>query len=60
MRKEHSMSYRQQRARLGELFTVFGNAIAAASAVSQGRQPAARDLRGLGIDPEQFRQIKRF
>lgn len=54
------MSYRQQRARLGELFTIMGNAIAAASAVDHGRQPSARHLRGLGIDPEQFRGIRRF
>lgn len=52
------MSYRQQRARLGEFFSVFGSAIAAASAVENGRQPAARDLRALGIDPERFSRIK--
>ncbi|EHK59030.1 hypothetical protein [Allomesorhizobium alhagi] len=52
------MSYRQQRARLGEFFNLFGSAIAAASAVENGRQPAARDLRALGIDPARFRQIK--
>ena len=54
------MSLGRRRMRLGELFAVMGNAIAVASAVDQGRQPAARHLRGLGIDPEQFRGIKRF
>lgn len=54
------MSYHQQRTRIGELFHVLGNAIAVASAVTHGRQPKARDLHGLGIDPEQFRQINRF
>jgi hypothetical protein len=52
------MSHRQKRAKLGELFSLFGSAIAAASAVDHGRQPAARDLRALGIDPERFRQIR--
>ena len=52
------MPHRQRRARLGEFFSVFGSAIAAAAAVDNGRQPAAHDLRTLGIDPERFRQIK--
>lgn len=54
------MSNRQQQSRVSEFFTVLGNAIAAASAVSHGRQPRARDLRGLGIDPVQFAKIRRF
>ncbi|MBA3449151.1 MAG: hypothetical protein H0T56_16410 [Pseudaminobacter sp.] len=45
---------------MGEFFTAFGSAIAAASAVSQGRQPDARNLRALGIDPVQFGKIRRF
>jgi hypothetical protein len=52
------MSYRQRRARLGEFFSVFGSAIAAAAAVDNGRQPAAHDLRALGIDPERFSKIR--
>ena len=52
------MSHRQKRARLGEFFNLFGSAIAAAAAVDNGRQPAAHDLRALGIDPERFHQIK--
>lgn len=45
------------RTKIGELFDIFGSAIAAASAVEARRQPKARDLRTLGIDPERFRQI---
>jgi len=48
------------RSKIADFFSVFGNAVAAAAAVDNGRQPRARDLRGLGIDPEQFRRIKRF
>jgi len=40
--------------------SIFGSAIAAASAVNQGREPNARDLNALGIDPEKFRQIRKF
>ncbi|MEW9806236.1 hypothetical protein [Mesorhizobium marinum] len=46
------------RSRLGGILTVFGDAIAAAAAVSEGRQPRAKNLRGLGIDPRQFRTIR--
>ena len=31
-----------------------------ASAVRQGAEPKARDLRGLGIDPAEFRKINRY
>lgn len=46
------------RIKIGDLFDIFGSAIAAASAVDARRQPKARDLRALGIDPEQFRKIR--
>jgi|GEM_PF-1639860 len=49
-----------KRSKLVELLGVFGNAVAAASAVNHGRQPNAHDLRALGIEPAQFRTIKRF
>ena len=52
--------FERTRAGIAEFVSVFGNAIAAASAVSHGRQPNARDLRGLGIDPARFREIRRF
>jgi hypothetical protein len=45
---------------LAQVFSIIGDAMATASAIEQGRRPAARHLRGLGIDPEAFRQIKRF
>jgi hypothetical protein len=48
------------RSRILGLLSAFGSAVAAASASSQGHQPKARDLRALGIDPEQFRTIKHF
>jgi hypothetical protein len=54
------MFTRPQHSRLGELFMLLGNAIAAASAVSHGRQPHAGNLRRLGIDVEEFRRINRF
>jgi hypothetical protein len=46
------------RTRIGEILSVIGDAIATAAAVRNGRQPKARNLRGLGIDPEQFRKIR--
>jgi hypothetical protein len=42
-----------------EVLTIIGDALAAAASVRAGRQPEARHLRGLGIDPEQFRKIGR-
>jgi hypothetical protein len=57
MRKDNSMS-NSARSRILDLLSTFGSAVAAASASSQGRQPRARDLRALGIDPEQFRKIR--
>lgn len=45
--------------RLLGLFDVFGSAIAAAGAADSNRQPRARDLRRLGIDPDQYRGIAR-
>lgn len=38
---------------------LLAHAVAAAGAVESGRTPRTRDLRGLGIDPEQFRRIGR-
>lgn len=42
-----------------EMFSIIGDAMATAAAVENRRQPDARHLRGLGIDPEQFRKIGR-
>jgi hypothetical protein len=52
------MSTTRTRTRLDELFTVIRDAIAIAAAVSERHQPKARNLRGLGIHPEQFRNIR--
>lgn len=49
---------RTTRMRIREIITVFGDAVAAAAAVNGGHQPKANNLRGLGIDPEQFRKIR--
>ena len=46
------------RTRIGDILTLIGDAIATAAAVGEGRQPKARNLRGLGIDPKQFREIR--
>lgn len=53
------MATRQRRSTIAEIMSVMGDALAVAAAVRQGKQPAARNLRGLGIEPEQFRQIGR-
>ena len=44
---------------LHDLFSMFGAANAAAAATHEHRNPSARDLRALGIKPEQFRAIGR-
>lgn len=41
-----------------EVLGIIGDALATAAAVRSGHQPKARNLRGLGIDPEQFRKIR--
>lgn len=54
------MSRRYQiSSRIVSFIDIFGSAVAAASASEAGRQPRARDLRRLGIDPEQFGRIGR-
>ena len=45
---------------VSEILTVIGDALASASAVQQGRCPKADNLRGLGIDPAEFRKINRY
>lgn len=45
--------------RLSSFFSIFGSAVAAGAAVERGAQPQGRDLRRLGIDPEQFGRIGR-
>ena len=44
---------------LSEVLTTMGSALAAAAAVRARAEPDARSLRALGIDPAEFRKIKR-
>jgi len=45
---------------LGQVFSIIGDVITTAAAVRAHRQPEARALRRLGIDPEQFAGIGRY
>jgi hypothetical protein len=54
------MSKQTRHSLVSEILTVIGDAVATAAAVQQGRQPKAKNLRGLGIDPAQFRKINRY
>jgi hypothetical protein len=45
---------------LREVLSVLGNALATAAAIRQGTEPKARNLRGLGIDPSEFRKINHY
>ena len=53
------MHARSAASRILDIFDGIGAAFAAAGAVRNRRQPDARDLRRLGIDPEQFARIGR-
>jgi len=46
--------------RVGGFIEFVGSAAAVSGAVQVGRQPRARDLKALGIEPAQFRSIGRF
>ena len=43
-----------------EFLDIVGSAFAVSAAVRERRQANDTDLRRLGLDPEQFRTIKRF
>ncbi|MER8418947.1 hypothetical protein NKG60_12025 [Mesorhizobium sp. M1428] len=45
---------------IGNVFCVFGSAVAASRAVENGRKPLAHDLRNLGMEPAAFDKIRRF
>lgn len=49
---------KSNRTTLSDVLGIIGDALATAAAVRNGFQPHARNLRGLGIDPEQFRKIR--
>lgn len=42
-----------------EVLSTMGDALATAAALRTGREPAAKNLRGLGIDPVAFHKINR-
>lgn len=48
------------RSTLSEIFGSLRSAVAVAAALESRREPKARDLRRLGIDPEQFRGMGRL
>jgi hypothetical protein len=56
--QESTMNTRKSFARIGEFFEIFGSAVAVSRAVEGNRQPSARDLRTLGIDPAAFGKIR--
>lgn len=43
-----------------EFFSIIGSAIAVSSATHSRRNPLDADLQRLGIDPAQFRSIRRW
>ncbi|MER8728699.1 hypothetical protein NKH28_02495 [Mesorhizobium sp. M1227] len=45
---------------IGNVFSVFGSAVAASRAVECGRKPRGHDLRNLGMEPAAFNKIRRF
>jgi hypothetical protein len=53
------MSNQRKRSAFGQFVDLFGSAIAVAAAVDAGRRPRDRDLRVLGIDASNFRNIQR-
>ena len=52
--RNHNRSYFQ------EVLVTMGNALATAAAVKRGGRPADRNLRGLGINPADFCNIKHY
>jgi hypothetical protein len=52
------MSNTTRRSAFAEILATMGDALAVAAAVRVGRQPDARNLAGLGIDPRQFPKIR--
>lgn len=54
------MSARRFTNGFGEFLTLMGSAIAVSAATREHRHARDTDLQRLGIDPAQFRAIKRF
>lgn len=45
---------------ISEFFNIVGSAVAVSAATREGRRARTSDLQRLGIDPQRFREIKRF
>ena len=43
-----------------DVLLTIGSALASAAALNRGGRPNDRNLGGLGIDPAEFRKIKRY
>jgi hypothetical protein len=52
------MNARNAFAAIGDFFDTLGSAVAVSRAVQARKMPRARDLKQLGIDPEQFATIR--
>lgn len=52
------MTMQSRPGRIRSIFDALGSAIAVSAAIDGRRQPKARDLQQLGIEPATFRQIK--
>ncbi len=59
-RTEPQMSKNQPRSTFADLLGMLGSAISVAAAEENGRSARPQDLRRLGIDPMEFRKIRRF
>jgi hypothetical protein len=57
--RNRTMSNRFTRG-ISEFFDIVGSAVAVSAATREGRQARSSDLQRLGIDPQRFREIKRF
>ena len=53
------MNKQVRQSRIAGFFNLLGSAVAASAAVERRAKPEARDLRILGVDPEQFGRIAR-
>jgi hypothetical protein len=58
MKQETIMTMQSRPSRIRSIFDALGSAIAVSEALDGRRQPKARDLQQLGIEPATFRQIK--
>jgi hypothetical protein len=45
---------------ISDFLDIVGSAVAVSAATREGRQARASDLQRLGIDPQRFREIRRY